>query len=623
MNLTKKLVWILVICLILSSFFSVTGQKTKKAEIFFSEIQTTVLDFSFSDPYTEDYNEYVCVYVDETDFNSKSDGVPVLPVKLTVLEFPLGTNILSVEYESPSYNTMDLDKKLSFGKCSPRETGGDEKIYDNADPFPLNWATYHIGGGVSNNEHTTFLAIRVYPVRYLPLEDQIQYINQLSVTITYEEPDEPIIEDHSIVDLLILTPSEFKTYLNPLANHKNSKGVKTTIVTLEDVYNQMSSKGRDQAEKIKYYIKDAIETKGVSYVLLVGGRNGQLFQWNCPVRYSHVVPPDEQEYAEESFLSDLYFADIYDSLGGFSSWDSNHNDVFAEWDEILKDEMDLYPDVYLGRLACRNTLEVITMVNKINTYEKDKCDDDWFKNLVLIAGDSYPDADGLIEGELICEKAFDLMPGFSPVRVYAKQDFDIDRTSVKQAMDPGCGFAYFCGHGSPLSWSTHFPPDGTGWTTGFDCFDMPYLNNKEKLPIAIVGGCHNNQFDVSILNLFKDAQYAFSKGIWIPRCWAWWLTSKIGGGAIASIGSTGLGTHGREDTDNNDIADYLEVLDGWLELYFFELYGKENVDILGENYGITISEYLHRFLGANEKMDVKMVQQWVLFGDPSLKMGGY
>ncbi|GAF90022.1 unnamed protein product, partial [marine sediment metagenome] len=196
----------------------------------------------------------------------------------------------------------------------------------------------------------------------------------------------------------------------------------------------------------------------------------------------------------------------------------------------------------------------------ITTYEKDKCDDDWFKNLVLVAGDSYPDADGLNEGELICEKAYELMPGFSPVRVYAKQDSDIDKTTVKQAIDPGCGFAFFCGHGSPLSWSTHFPPDGTGWTTGFDCFDMPYLNNKEKLPIVIIGGCHNNQFDVSILHLFKDAQYAISKGIWVPRCWAWWFTCKIGGGAIASIGSTGLGTHGREDTDNNNIADYLEVL---------------------------------------------------------------
>jgi hypothetical protein len=74
--------------------------------------------------------------------------------------------------------------------------------------------------------------------------------------------------------------------------------------------------------------------------------------------------------------------------------------------------------------------------------------------------------------------------------------------------------------------------------------------------------------------------------------------------------------------DNNDIADYLEVLDGWLELRFLQLFGEDKQNILGENHGQTISEYLHRFLGSEEKMDVKMVQQWELFGDPSLEIGG-
>ena len=152
---------------------------------------------------------------------------------------------------------------------------------------------------------------------------------------------------------------------------------------------------------------------------------------------------------------------------------------------------------------------------------------------------------------------------------------------------------------------------------------MIHLKNEEKLPIVVIGGCHNNQFDVTILNLFRNLQEAIQTSTWMPRCWSWWLTCKIGGGAIATIGSTGLGTHGREDTDNNNIADYLEVLDGWLELRFFQLYGIENKKNLGENHGVTLTEYLHIFLGSNEKMDVKMVQQWMLFGDPSLQIGGY
>ena len=115
----------------------------------------------------------------------------------------------------------------------------------------------------------------------------------------------------------------------------------------------------------------------------------------------------------------------------------------------------------------------------------------------------------------------------------------------------------------------------------------------------------------------------FWYGEWSPNCWSWWLTSEKSGGAIATISNTGLGTHGDGDQDNNTIADYLEILDGWLELRFLELYGTEGRDILGENHGDTLTGYLHRFLGDEHKMDVKMVQQWELMGDPSMKIGGY
>lgn len=633
-NVKQKFVWGLIICFVLSSCFPAMGSQVKaespKSYIsdnevgFFygSEPEVLTLEFSFSDPVITEDSEFSYVSVEESDFNHIADGAPVLPVKLALQEFTFGTEIISVDYELSSPETLYLEKKLSFGKCSPKGTDMDEDIYGSSNLYPSDWVTYHTGGGLSNDQLRTFFAARIYPVRYKPLDDQLQYINHITLNITYEEPDQPLHSENTVYDLLILAPSKFKTSLQPLVNHKNDLEFKTILVELPDVYDQMSSQGRDKAEQIKYYIKEAVENWGIRYVLLVGGRNGQGFSWYFPVRYSHVVPPDEQEYAEPYFISDLYYADIYDSIGGFSSWDSNDNGIFAEWDETNKDEMDLYPDVYLGRLACRYNFEVTTMVNKIKNYEKDKCSDSWFKNMALVAGDSYNDTNHFNEGELICEEALDNMPGFNPVRLYASDDVEIDRTTVKQVIDPGCGFAYFCGHGNPGTWNTH-PPPGEKWCTGFDAFDMIYLKNKEKLPIVVVGGCQNNRFDVTILNLFRNLEEALRSATWVPRCWSWWLTVKIGGGAIAAIGSTGLGTHGREDTDNNSIADYLEVLDGWLELRFFQLYGIENNKILGENHGETLTGYLHRFLGSNEKMDVKMVQQWILFGDPSLQIGGH
>ena len=81
--------------------------------------------------------------------------------------------------------------------------------------------------------------------------------------------------------LLIIAPSEFSTTLQPLITHKNSMGLSTKLVTLEDVYNQMFWQGRDNPEKIKYFIKKAVEIWQTEFVLLVGN-----FQ-KMPIRYVH------------------------------------------------------------------------------------------------------------------------------------------------------------------------------------------------------------------------------------------------------------------------------------------------------------------------------------------------
>ena len=609
-----------------------------------SEIKHIEIEIDFSNPEIVTYKDYIIIRIKETDLNRMDSGRPVIPVNLSIFQLPFGTEIVDIQYQNSTPIIYDISKKLAFGSTprtdnminTKQENNIDKSVYENSDPYPSDWVSYHTGGGLSHGIHKTFLILRVYPVRYIPLDNKLHYIEQITVNISYREPTKPIIEENNVYDLLILSPSKYKRNLEPLVTHKNNFGVSTRLITLEEVYEEMYWQGRDKQEEIKYFIKNAIENWGITHVLLVGGLKGQTFTWDLPARYSRVVPPEEQEYAEESFISDLYYADIYDSLGDFSSWDSNDDNIFAVWNGTYKEEMDLYPDVYLGRLPCRTNNEVKIMVDKIINYEKEKCDEEWFKNLLIVAGDSYNDPDQFNEGELIGDKAIEFMPDFTPIKVYASEQ-DINRTTVNNAMEIGSGFAYFCGHGSPASWNTHYPPDGTEWTTGYDFKDIIFLKNKEKLPVTIVGGCHNGQFDVTMGNILtgflKDGFKYFSLKsgnigqfwhfLWLPNSWAWWLTSKSNGGTIATIANTGLGTHGEGDSDNNSIADYLEVLDGWMELRFLQLYGEENIDILGENHGDTMTGYLHRFLGDEAMMDVKMVQQWELFGDPSLKIGGY
>lgn len=630
----KEIIISIVIILITTSYTSVSGIKTIKINekiltASYMDEKYIEINLNFSDPEIVKHDDYWVVRVNETNHNRMNPGKPVLPVNISIYELNFGSKILNVDFQNSTPETFNLSGILAFCKanydnCFPVNSETmDYNIYTSSESYPEDWVSFHTGGGLSKGKHTTYLVVRVYPVRYFPADNQLQFIRNIVVNITYQEPVDQIIKDNDTYDLLIISPSKFTRNLQPLVNHKNKFGVRTLLVSLNYIYNQIWY-GRDEAEKIKLFIKEAIEKSGVKYVLLVGGLKGPTFKWYLPVRYSYVVPTDEQEYPEQFFISDLYFADIYDGEGNFSSWDSNNDNKFSVWNETFKEEMDLYPDVYFGRLPCKNKLELISIVNKIIKYEKDsKINNEWFNNLILVAGDSYNDTNHFSEGELISEEAIKLMPDLSPVRLYAREDQDINRKTVNNVMNNGASFAYFCGHGNPLSWATHFPPDGVNWTEGYQLDDMIFLRNKNKLPIVVVGGCHNGQFDVTPLNLLKGFKDSYYHSTWVPRCWSWWLTCKIGGGAIATISNTGLGTHGDGDMDNNSIADYLEILDGWLELNFLKLYGTEKQDILGMNHGDTLTGYLNIFLGDDTKMDVKMVQQWVLFGDSSLKIGGY
>ncbi len=77
-----------------------------------------------------------------------------------------------------------------------------------------------------------------------------------------------------VYDLLIIAPQAFSRYILPLVHHKNKFGVKTTLVDVEDVYQQMYWHGRDKAEKIKYFIKKAIAEDGTIYV---GSDDGSVY----------------------------------------------------------------------------------------------------------------------------------------------------------------------------------------------------------------------------------------------------------------------------------------------------------------------------------------------------------
>jgi hypothetical protein len=334
---------------------------------------------------------------------------------------------------------------------------------------------------------------------------------------------------------------------------------------------------------------------------------------------------------------------LYDAQGNFSSWDTNSNGKTAEWPYPEShgpvDAVDLVPDVHLAREACMFKAEVKTMVKKIITYENTTAGKDWFKTLIGVGGDTFPKSDeggtNYSEGEVCTGAAMQIMSDFTVIKLWMSLG-NLTTNSILKQVDKGCGFLYFSGHGNPRSWATHLNGDYTNWTGKFQNKDMYQLKNKNMYPIMIVGGCHNSEVDVTplhfIAGLIKERANYFNASHtpigsfflynWVPQCWGWVLVSAPNG-AIASTGSVGFGCVSIGDSDHNGIPDCIEGYDGWFETQFFKLYHDDHIDVLGQTYDQTVTNYVHSFPVDTNRYDAKVLETHILFGDPSLKIGGY
>jgi hypothetical protein len=444
-------------------------------------------------------------------------------------------------------------------------------------------------------------------------------------------------------DLLILCPSEFVSALVPLQKHKESHELKAKITVLEEIYGNFT--GRDKPEKIKYYIKSALDNWNITFVLLVGNLT------KMPVRYTY---PISSEVFLDPVISDLYYADIYNETGGFCSWDSNNNNRFGEYTRkffnstYIIDEVDLNPDVYIGRLLCSNSSEVDTVVNKIVNYENNTYNQPWFNNLVLCGGNEHPIRNDLglsyvsllvrllkrllgeksyypfpgWEGEHIGNKVAEIMDGFNVKKLYASatrplinlfsKAEPLTKRNIKKAFNEGAGFILINAHGSPDSWRTFAPgilrmfhrvPRGI--KNAYDLHDVDKLDNRDKLPFIVLNICSGGDFS-------EDGR---SSPI------AWEFVKHDNGGAIACLAHTNKGfvQHGNWST---------LAKSGYMVTHFFEAYSL-GCDRPGSMLAEAIDSYLNdqdvwsEKYGGDSFSHYMTLETLILFGDPSLKLGGY
>lgn len=218
----------------------------------------------------------------------------------------------------------------------------------------------------------------------------------------------------------------------------------------------------------------------------------------------------------------------------------------------------------------------------------------------------------------------------------SKGNMDIQSDLIK-SLSEGWGFAFLSGHGSPNSWGDHYPGvpgnRGHGSFTGLVVYDKPpsangmfpmhRITNYDKPSVILIGGCHNSQFNVSMIASKLDNKLTskmWTYGRPIPECFSWYLVKLPRRGAIATIGNTGLGYGTLGETTT------IDGLDGGICIDFFEQYGLQydniGYGILGDAFQRTVTNYVKNY-NVEEDDHAKTIQQWALLGDPSLRLGGY
>jgi hypothetical protein len=365
--------------------------------------------------------EYLLAELSGTSTYQTTAGQPQLPKIVRTFELPFGATDISVSLNPREITTQHINQEIrpapqmlpltpEYQSLATQTKVKDDQIYTMTTPYPETWFTTSIGVGLNkNNQHVTFVTLHYYPIRYTPSTGTLYIAQDSDISVTYTPPTRSPFPLNEAYQLVIIAPKSFESALQPLIDHKNSHGVTTILKTTEAIYSEFN--GTDKPEQIKYFIKNAIETWGVEYVLLVGGLKNMVFAkprdgpnlgskgWHLPVRYTNLYDDPKFPLAEPVFfdpgvISDLYYADIYGPNGTFSSWDPNGDGIFAAWGKpgVENDTgLDLYPDVALGRLACVSVSEVRTVVKKIITYETTTYGKEWFKKMTVISGDGFLD----------------------------------------------------------------------------------------------------------------------------------------------------------------------------------------------------------------------------------------
>ena len=376
---------------------------------------------------------------------------------------------------------------------------------------------------------------------------------------------------------VIITSSDFAPYFQPLADWKNQKGIRTRIISLDTIYAHYT--GNDNADKIRNFIKDMHSTYGTMYFLLGGQCDYENGEEIVPRRNAYCMNSGAGYYTDEdTIIADLYFADLD------GTWDANGNGTYGETD----DNVDMYPDVYVGRAPVKNVSQVQNFVNKVLTYEQAPSQDaSYIKSSFHPQGNLWDTNHGT--------SMPDSMVQFDPsdwTHTFMREDVEgISEQSVNNTFDNGYQLVHFVGHGNEV---------GVYYNNG----TTPMMNNTDADNLS---NGFNRLSIITSIACFSGAMDEVSGG----DCFAEHLVNAQQGGAVAALFNSryGWGTSSPEGALGAS---------GEQSKYFFQGIHQQGLYILGQAWAYMESSMVPD--AQNSTYYRWCLYERNLLGDPSLEM---
>lgn len=556
----------------------------------------------------------------DNDQRSSAHSIPRMTIPV---ELPVNSNIRSIRIDNGEFEIMEFDgviirngidipsSDLSLWERSIEQREAPDQHFD-----------YLVGTGMNLDTRETVmkLPVSIYPV--IPVDDGIEFMRSAELIIEYDEPLFKPFNGPVEYDLLVLSPEEYVDEMEEYSLYRNQTGFRTVVIPLSAITGDRiwNISENDTQEEMKRFIYNAKLEWSIDYVLLAGDVN------IMPARQIMVLDNyDDNGNSDGRFLpSDLYFADLFErGTTDFCSWNDyttdDHDKLYGEYISGNRDNVDVYPDLSIGRIPAGSEAELEMMLDKVKMYELTAKGSDWFMNATLCGTDTFTtyhgDNSGVAEGEYMSDLLSNgALSEFNSSKFYETQG-SLVTTSITATVNQGCGFFEMSDHGDYNGWGY------TSAGTAVRSSNAAAFKNGYKLPVVVLDACLTHGFDnenASDPVAGKDPVYGYwyyppGSGSSTRDCLGEWFHKNDNGGAIATYGCTrvGYGSHSTSYSTRNS---------GYMNIRIHQAYA-DGYNKTGDMLTRALNDYMNG-VGASGAASFKTVTEYVLLGDPTVSVGG-